>query len=248
MSSHSHVAVILDRTKRDVALEIIASSLQLLIARFDFGFRGYGGVVAERYRDGKPTMGAELTDIRSATELDRPRLRALGAQELSFVIGGSLRIDAVDRLVDLDVVLHPTLEPDGSACVVFWLERDLYTRIEGEDGNDYDAEAAQNLVEFCVGLGAHDLASGFMAMLLGDRGEVIPFDAHGLARRMIQPARIMDQYRDPALRLGFVNGVRSELVDVGALKAFWKGAPIFETVNGFVVLSTLMDTRPLLAK
>lgn len=243
MSSASDIVIVLSKTTLSNAIDVLDRAVDNAVQRYDFGFRGYGEVLGLDF-DGQTFVGErELASGPSGTsKIDRTALTNLVAAEGWFSIGGSIRIDDVDALVDLDIVLMPTFDAEAPAGVVYRLENDLYASIYGR-GASYDDGAAGTLVRLCVALGAVDGVDAFQVKLVGDLGEVRPVDSASVRRALICPCSAAEAARGSTLRPGLVAGVRRNLLSPDEVRDTWPDGEILETVTGFVVLSTLVPTR-----
>ncbi len=238
MSSSTDIVIVLTKSSLPGALDVLESSLSVLIEDYDFGFRSYGEILGLDF-SGRDFQGErELDDApTSVPDIDRAALEVLAADPRWFSIGGSMRVEEVEALVDIDLILYPTFEPEQPACVVFRLESDIYDAVYGRG---YDAEAAERLVKLCVSLGAVEGVDGFQARLVADLDDVEPLDAARLRHVMVELESIRADGPTPAI----VVGARRDLVALPELRDRWKDGTTFETTSGFVVLSTLVDIGP----
>lgn len=124
MSDVSDIALVLTNTTRDGALDTIVNALELLVARYEFGYRSYGENLRLEFE------GIDLVSeqgisrfVPSVHSLGRAEIQQLARDEKYFGIMGSLIFPGFDNLVDLQVLLVPTGEPERPACVVFGSNR-----------------------------------------------------------------------------------------------------------------------------
>ena len=241
MSSDSDIAIIQSKVSHRASLDIVAGALHRLLEHYDFGFRGYGGVLGLEFAGREYLHERELDEgPSSASDIDRKELERLASRERWFAIGGSIRIPEVDKLLDLDLILYPTFDPERPACVLFRLERDLYDDVWRSDSS-FNEDGAATLFKLCVSLGAHKLVDGFRAMIIADLGDIIPFDGASLRDELLRPRSAREIRADPRLRHGFVTGVKRSLVSLEEVRQTWRGAAVSETTGGLVVVSRLVD-------
>lgn len=242
MSSSTDIVIVHAKARLDHALAVLERSMALLLERYDFGFRGYGGVLALQFA-GTEFLGEEELEQgpEQASAIDRPALEGLAARTRWFSIGGSVRIEGVEALVDLDVILYPTFDQEFPASVVFRLESDLYDRIYPR-GLEYDSEAAERLVQLCVSLGAAEGSGGFQARLVADLGDIRAFDGPSLRDAVLRPASIALRGAS-SQRPGLVTGVPRRLCSRAEILSHYPDGVVFETTTGFSILSTLVDVR-----
>lgn len=237
MSSTTDIVIVLAKSSLSSALDVLESSLAVLIEDYDFGFRSYGEILGLDFSGQEFQGEQELDDApTSVADIDRAALEALVAAPRWFSIGGSMRVQDVEALVDIDLILYPTFDPERPACVVLRLENDLYGAIYDQG---YNADAAERLVRLCVGLGAIEGVDGFQTKLVADLDDVEPQDAGQLRHVMVE----LESIRPEGARPGLVVGARRELVTLRELQERWKDGTAFETTTGFAVLSTLVDIR-----
>ncbi|AGC43130.1 hypothetical protein MYSTI_01798 [Myxococcus stipitatus DSM 14675] len=245
MASASDVFVVLAKVSGEEALRIVEHALGMVVERYDFGFRGYGGVVALVFEGEEFIQERKLAeDIASVQSLDRGGLEQLAHREHWFSIGGSLRFPNEQRQYDFDIIMYPTFDAERPACVVFRMDPSLYTEVDGSDGNGFDEDAAERLLKLCISLGAADEVDGFQALLLGELEEVHPFDGPELRAALVSPRSIRDRLSGKkVLQHGFVTGIRKTILGGVDLTPSWNGYRVLETTHGFVILSRLVDLR-----
>ncbi|MEC4678765.1 MAG: hypothetical protein VST69_08445 [Nitrospirota bacterium] len=246
MSNESDIAIILSNVSSEDGVRIFEASLLCLLEEFDFGFRGYGGVLQLLFDKNEFVQEKEIDDkINSVTEIDTALIKKLIARYQWLSIGGSIRIPEVDHLVDLDLILFPSFESSCPTCIFFRLEHDLYGRV-GIDKNRFDKDAAEILLKLSLRFGTQNGVTAFQTRLIGDLDDLQPFNAKSLQRSILEPVALKDRRMGFRPKMGFINGIRRQFLATQTIKKIWKDCETFESVNGFSVLNRLIDfTLPL---
>ena len=108
-----------------------------------------------------------------------------------------------------------------------------------------DTEAAERLRKLVVALGANDRVDGFHAARIDSFAETPTFDTATLRDSLLDPRSIAQLRAGKGLVHALVTGISRAVLsaqEIETIKAKWSDAEWFETINGFLVMSSLVPT------
>lgn len=240
MSDYLKSAIITTRVSLESGCTLLGDVLDLLYEKYQFGFRSYGGVMRLRYDGGQCRGEDEIEQtVERVEDLDRDLIEQLVAKYRCPSVTGSFGMEGLDRLLDINVSLYPTFDPDLPVCLVSHLDAFLYRGL-WDDDLVIDPEAAERMRALAIALGAHDLVDGFYTMNMEGYDEFISMGVQQLQDSLVAPAP-MDEIRErKAISHELVSGIKRTRLSVEQLREAWEHSEVFETTNGFSILSGLV--------
>lgn len=243
MSDYLKVAVITTATTEANALAVLSDMLDRLYQDYELGFRSYGGVMRLEF-DGRECRGEQYIDdtVASVADLDHERLGELAARHRWLVVSANFGIEGVRGALDANFFTFPTFLAEQPACAVAWLDAKLYRALYDDDAQ-LDEEAAERLRTLIVALGANERVEGFHTATIDAFADVPTFDAATLRNSLLQPRSIAELRAHGGLVHGIVTGISRSVLspqEIEALRSRWWGADWYETLNGFLVMSSLV--------
>lgn len=241
MSSYLKSAVITAAVSSEHGCIMLADALDMLFEHYELGFRGYGGVMRLRF-DGREYRGEEAIDesVAMVEDLDQATIEQLVARYRWITVTGSFAMEGLERALDIKLVLYPTFDAERPVCMVSHLDAYLYESLWSDD-DALDVEAAERLRTLAVMLGGHELTDGFYTTNIEALDEVVTFDGAALRDSFVEPTSVAEARKGKAISHGSVSGIKSTLLTVDELRPKWGDGELFETVNGFSVLSCLVE-------
>ena len=242
MSYHSRIAIVLASIARHVIPHVMHDVLAAVLGKYEFGFRARGGISKLVFQDGVYKWQERVPGAcGSAMDLDVASIAVLVERYSSFGIAGSIRIPGKKTLYDFQTVCYSASESETSACIVCLVEGSLYYDVYG-DNDVFNEEAAQTLVQLSINIGANNNIDGFNVTLVPSLHDIKPVNGAALREGLLRPTPIMEKATGAGLS-ALITGIRSSLVSLDELRVVWRDANLWETVNGFCIVSSLIDVR-----
>lgn len=244
MSSYLRTAVVTSNVSTESAIAVLSTWLDQLFERYEFGFRGIGGVMRLKYAGDKFEYEDELPArdagrVEAATELSKEVLEGLLARHQWFSITGSIGMEDVEHALDIRLAIVPSRDAEAPAVCVAHLDERLYRAVEPDGG--FDVDAMKRFRDLMVALGAHPLVEGFHATNIETFGEVAPFSGEQLRASLVSPTPVAQAHGGGHFVHGIVTGIQRSLMTLEELEPTWGDGELFETVTGFCVLNCLVE-------
>lgn len=244
MSDYLLTAVLTSNVTSDSAVTILVTWLDQLFERYEFGFRGVGGVMRLRYDAKKFKFEDDLPAndpgrVASATELTREVLDGLATKHRWFSITGSIGMPDVPHALDIKIAIVASGDAERPVAAVAHLDARLYHAVEPDDR--FDTAAMERFRDLIVMLGAHPLAEGFHAANAETFGGLMPFTGPQLQASLRNPASVAEARQGGHFIHGIVTGIKSTLMTLDEMRPRWGDGQLFETTTGFSVLNSMVE-------
>jgi hypothetical protein len=243
MSEYLTAATITTNANKKDALEVLSDAINLLLSRYEFGFRGIGCVMQLGYNNDLLNQTYEVVPaICSATDLTLETLSRLANRYQWFSIEGSIGFEGEKSAYDILLALCPTQDKERPFCVLAHYDHRLWDDMWDEDDDDaIDHSAAERLRKLILGIAAHKSVDGFQSKILAAFSDIRPFDTETLKNSLINPCSISEARQGEGLTHGIVSGIKKKYVSQDEMIRVRGDGDVFSTTTGFTIISGLVE-------